>query len=117
MQRIMWVCVFVILGLLAAPQSFARTHPLEGQLGHGETDHRVLAMMFDEEAEANKAKAENWEFIADYYEKFPSEFSGTKMTVTEHIAHCRSIADDYRKAEKYNRDLAAKHRQFIRRGP
>jgi hypothetical protein len=63
-----------------------------------------------------KAKAQNWEFAAEYYEKFPAEVSG-KMTASEHIAHCKAIAADFRKAMKDNLDLASKHRDLMRKGP
>jgi hypothetical protein len=116
MKMIKWTSLFLVFGFLAATQSFA-SHPLDHEIGRGETDHRVLTMVFDEEADANKAKADQWDFVAEYYEKFPAEFSGSKMTVAEHIAHCREIADHYKRAEKQNREMAAKHRAMIRRGP
>jgi hypothetical protein len=116
MQQIKWTCAFLALGLLIVSQSFAG-HPLEHMIGKGQGDHRLLVMQYEEMAQADLAKAENWDFVADYYEKFPKEYSGTTMTVKEHIAHVRSVAEDFRKQAQQHRDLAAKHRAMERKGP
>jgi hypothetical protein len=116
MRKAMCACSCLIVGLLVSTQSFAK-HPLEGKIGKGPVDHRVLAMQYEEEADANKAKAESWEFAAEYYEKFPEAFSDSKMTVAEHVDNLRSVAEQYRMAEQKDRELAAKHRALIRRGP
>lgn len=42
---------------------------------------------------------------AKTHERFQGEFTG-KMTVDEHIAHCRSIAEDFRKVEQQNKTLS-----------
>ncbi|NWF72423.1 MAG: hypothetical protein HXY51_05140 [Nitrospirae bacterium] len=110
LKKVGWACGFLVLGLLIATQSFA-----EMPSGSMATDHLKLSMYYDQQALDLKAKAENWEFAADYYEKFPAEVSG-KMNASEHIAHCKAIAADFRKAMKENKELADKHRALVRSG-
>ena len=112
-----WTCAFMVLGFLIATQSFAGgASGAEGMLSKMQGDHHSLAMYYEEQAQINKTKAANWEFAADYYEKFPGEVSGKGMTAAEHVAHCRAIAEDFKKAEKQNRELAEKHRSMMRMG-
>lgn len=114
MLKVKWVCAFLGLGLLIATQSFAG-QPLEKLIEKG--DHRGLAMYYAEEAKDLKAKAEQWEFAAEYYEKFPGAFEGDSSKTTEHIMHLRAIAEDFRKAAHEARDLANEHHTLIRKGP
>ena len=111
MLKVKWTCAFLVLGLLVAMQSIAQTP--EGTMAG---DHMKLSMYYEQQAQDMKVKAQNWEFAAEYYEKFPAEVSG-KMTASEHIAHCKATAADFRKSMKDNLDLAAKHRDLIRKGP
>ena len=110
MLKTKWTCAFLVLGLLVAVQSFAATP--SGTMGG---DHKQLAMYYEQQAQDMKMKAQQWEFAAEYYEKFPAEILG-KMTAAEHIAHCKAIAADFRKAQKDNETLAAKHRELTRTG-
>ena len=80
-------------------------------------DHRKLEMYYLEEAKSLKAKAEKWEVLAEYYEKFPEEYSGGSENVHKHIENVRAIAEDYRKAMHEARDLAVRHHSLIRKGP
>ena len=105
-----WTGAFLVLGLLVAMQTFAQT-----PAGTMSGDHMQLAMYYEQQAQDMKAKAQMWEFAGEYYEKFPAEVSG-KMTASEHIAHCKAIAADFRKAMKDNQELASKHRAMIRTG-
>jgi hypothetical protein len=41
-------------------------------------------MHYLEEAKNLKAKADQWEFVAEYYEKFPQEYSGDSETLHKH---------------------------------
>lgn len=117
MGTIKLMVAFIVLGLLTASQSFAGGGPnIEGMGGKAVGDHHQLAMYYDEQAQINKTKAHDWEFAAEYYEKFPGEFTGKGMTAAEHVAHCRAIAEDFKKAEQQNRELAAKHRSLMRQG-
>lgn len=118
MSTIKLVVAFMVLGLLIVNQSFAGGAPnIEGMGGKAVGDHHQLAMYYDEQAQINKTKAQDWEFAADYYQKFPGEFAGKGESAAEHVAHCRAIAEDFRKAEQQNRELAAKHRELMRKGP
>lgn len=105
--------VVMVFGLLIAAQSFAGPGAVES-MGKAPGDHHSLAIYYEEQAQMNKSKAADWEFAATYYEKFPGEVSG-KMTAAEHVAHCRSIAEDFKKLEQQNRELAAKHRELMRK--
>jgi hypothetical protein len=109
-----WTCVFLALGLLMSMPVFA-SDDLEALIRAG--DHRKLETYYREEAQNLKAKAERWEFVAEYYEKFPQEYAGDPATVHMHIVNLRAIAEDYRKAMHEARDLAARHNSLIRRGP
>ena len=111
MLKVTWAFVFLVLGFLVATQSFASD--LEGKLGKATGDHYAISSYYDEQAQVAKSKAENWDFAADYYQKFPGEISG-KMTAAEHIAHLRSIGEDLRKDEQHYRDMAKKHRKMTR---
>lgn len=113
MLKVKWVCAFLVLGLLIATQSFAG-HPLEKLIDKG--DHQGLATHYAEEAKDLKAKAEQWEFVAEYYEKFPGSFEGDSAKMSEHITHLRAMAEDFRKAAHEARDLANKHRSQVRKG-
>lgn len=113
MLKVKWVCAFLGLSLLIATQSFGG-HPLEKLIDKG--DHQGLATHYTQEANDFKTKAEQWEFVAEYYEKFPGAFEGDSSKVSEHIAHLRAIAEDFRKAAHEARDLANQHRSLVRRG-
>ena len=118
MGTIRLMVAFMVLGLLIANQSFAGGHPnIESMGGKAVGDHHQLAMYYDEQAQISKSKAQDWEFAADYYEKFPEMFAGKGESAAEHVAHCRAIAEDFKKAEQQNRELAAKHRSLMRKGP
>jgi hypothetical protein len=60
----------------------------------------------------NKTKAQDWDFQADYYQKFPSAYSG-KSTVAEHVTRLCAVAEDVRKDAKCSEELAAKHRSLM----
>ena len=82
----------------------------------GVKTHFTLALQYEELAQINKSKADNWEFMADYYEKFPRVYHDTSMPLKEHIAHLRAIASDFRKAEDQARESAAEHHSLARHG-
>ncbi len=107
----------MVLGLLFSTQGFAGSKDIpEGITDKNIRTHFEIALHYEEQAQANKSKADNWEFMADYFEKFPKEYTETTMPVKEHIAHLRAIAADFKKAEEHDRALAAKHRALSRHG-
>ena len=117
MRTVKWTGAFLVLGLLVAMHSFAGSKDIpEGITDKNIRTHFEVALHYEEQAQANKSKADNWEFMADYYEKFPKEYNETTIPVKEHIAHLRAIAADFKKAEEHDRALAAKHRALSRHG-
>jgi len=118
MLKFQYACAFMALGLLAAMQSsFAGTADIpDSQLPGGVKTHFTLALQYEELAQINKSKADNWEFMADYFEKYPKEYHDTSMPVKEHIAQLRAIAADFRKTEEEDRVLAKKHHYMARHG-
>ncbi len=106
--------IFLILGLLMSLPAFA-SDDIEALIKAG--DHRKLEMYYLEEAKNLKAKSDKWEVFAEYYEKFPDEYSGGSENVHKHIGNLRAMADDYRKAMHEARDLASRHHSLIRKGP
>lgn len=109
-----WTGVFLALGLLMSMPALA-SDDIESLIKAG--DHRKLEMYYAEEAKNLKAKADKWEVLAEYYEKFPDEYSGGSENVHKHIENLRAMADDYRKAMHEARDLALRHHSLIRKGP
>lgn len=114
MKMGIWTCLFLALSFMMSMPAFAADE-LESLIKAG--DHRKLEMYYLEEAKALKTRADKWEFIAEYYEKFPEEYSGGGDNVHKHIENLRAMADDYRKAMHEARDLAARHRSLMRKGP
>jgi hypothetical protein len=114
MKTAKWACLFLALSFLMSMPVFA-ADDLEDLIKAG--DHRKLQMYYLEEAKNLKTKADKWEFIAEYYEKFPEEYSGGAENVHKHIENLRAMADDYRRAMHEARDLAARHYSLIRKGP
>ncbi|MDF0665465.1 MAG: hypothetical protein P0119_05230 [Nitrospira sp.] len=109
-----WTCVCLALGFLMSVPALA-SDDLEAMIKAG--DHRKLEMYYREEAQNLKTKADRWEFIAEYYEKFPQDFAGDPATVQMHINNVRAMAEDYRKASHEARDLARRHSSLMRKGP
>ncbi|HEY6262289.1 MAG TPA: hypothetical protein VIW47_11895 [Nitrospiraceae bacterium] len=117
MLKLQFTCTFLALGLVVAMQSFAASADVpEGIPPGGVKTHFTVALQYEELAQINKAKADNWEFMADYYEKFPKEYNDKSMSLKEHIAHLRAIAADFRKVEEQDRALAKKHHYLARHG-
>ncbi len=107
-------CLFLALGLVMSMPAFA-AEDIEALIKAG--DHRKLEMYYLEEAKNLKAKADHWEFLAEYYEKFPYEYTGDIAYVHMHIVNLRAMAESNRKAMHDARDLAARHRSLVRKGP
>ena len=88
----------------------------EGIRPGGVKTHFTVALQYEELAQINKSKADNWEFMADYIEKFPKEYQDPSVTLKEHIAQLRAIAADFRKTEEQDQASAKKHRYLARHG-
>jgi len=113
MRTFTWLGALLFITLLLATQSEAGGHPKLADTAT--SDHHDLAMYYEEEAQKNKSKALDWEFAADYFEKFPDTYTG-KMKVSEHIASLREAAADFRKTAEKDQQLASKHRAMMRQG-
>ncbi|MEO8341867.1 MAG: hypothetical protein ABI604_19555 [Nitrospirota bacterium] len=117
MLKFKFMCAFLVLGLLPAMQTFAASgDSTEGILKGGVKTHFSVAQQYEELAQINKSKADNWEFMANYIEKFPKEYHDTSIPLKEHIAQLRAIAADFRKTEEQDRALAEKHHSLARHG-
>ena len=100
-----WVLVFVVLGLLFAVPSFAETSV---QSLISKSDHEGLANYYAKQVQELNEKANHWEFTAEFYEKHAD--SKTKAESAQHAAHCRAIAQDYKKAAEEAGILVREHR-------
>jgi len=117
MLKIQYTCALLVLGLFATMQAFAGSSDIPpGQLPGGVKTHFTLALQYEELAQMNKSKADNWEFMAEYYEQFPKEYHDTSTPLKEHIAHLRTISAGFRKAEDQARESAKEHHYMARHG-
>ena len=72
-------------------------------------DHATLANYYSVESKKLEQKAKDWEFMADFYEKHPDP--SDTVSAADHAAHCRTIAQNYRKAAEEASALASEHRR------
>lgn len=70
-------------------------------------EHPRLANYYADLAQGLHEQAKEWEFMADFYEKHPEP---NAKDPTQHAAHCRTIAQNYRKAAEEADALATEHR-------
>ncbi len=108
-----WTCLFLALGLVMSMPAFA-AEDIEALIKSG--NHQQLELYYLEEAKNLKAKADHWEFLAEYYEKFPHEYTGDIAYVHMHIVNLRALAESTRKAMHEARDLAWRHHSLVRKG-
>lgn len=71
-------------------------------------DHAALANYYSQEAQQFREKAKDWEFMAEFYEKHPEP---DPQVSAQHAAHCRAVAQSYRKAADEAEALATEHRR------
>ena len=76
MAQTQWVGVFMVLGLLVATQSLAGQPSIESLPSKGATDHHSLAMYYEEQAQLNKTKTQDWDFQVDYEKSFHPRIPG-----------------------------------------
>jgi len=105
MDRLRWVLLFVTVTAGVVLQSCASDSPQRLVNQH---DHTALASYYSQEAQQLQQKAKDWDFMAEFYEKHPD--SSVKTDSSQHAAHCRSIAQNYRKAAEEATALASEHR-------
>ena len=70
-------------------------------------------MYYEEQAQLDGRKAEEWEFQANYHKTLPYE-SGT-LNVDDEINRCRAMAEDFRNLERWHHKLALKHLALMRK--
>ena len=117
MIKLKYICAFLLFGLIAVMQTYTASGDVpDGIPPGGVKTHFTVALQYEELAQINKSKADNWEFMADYFEKFPKEYNDKSIPLKEHIAHLRAIAADFRKVEEQDRALAKKHHYLARHG-
>jgi hypothetical protein len=104
MLKVRWVSAFMILGFLVAMQSFAETS-VQNMIS--KSDHEGLANYYAQQAQELKEKAKHWEFTAEFYEKHSDP--NAKTDSAQHAAHCRTIAQNYKKAAEEAGALASEH--------
>lgn len=105
MRQRKWVLMFLGLGLAMLLQGCVETST---QRMISANDHNGLANYYTQQAQELREKAKQWEFTAEYYDKH-SEPQG-KADSAQHAAHCRAIAQDYKKAADEADALAQEHR-------
>ena len=74
-------------------------------------DHAGLVSYYAREAQTLRQKAQEWEFMAEFYGMHPESY--TKIDPAQHEAHCRAIAQSYRKAAEEAEALARLHRNRL----
>ncbi|MDP3090953.1 MAG: hypothetical protein Q8N04_09760 [Nitrospira sp.] len=68
-----------------------------------------LASYYERQAQDLRQMAKDWEFMAEFYEKHPE--LAPRGEAARHVAHCRAIADSYRKAADEAEALGIAHRE------
>jgi hypothetical protein len=71
-------------------------------------DHDGLANYYFLQAKELRGKARPWEFTAEYCDKHPDPLG--KDDSAQHAAHCRAIAQDYKKTSDEAETSAREHR-------
>lgn len=100
------VLVLVVLSLAFVLPGCAETSQQRLITAH---DHPRLANYYSDQAQELREKAKYWEFMAEFYEQHPEQEA--KADAAQHAAHCRTIAQSYRKAAEEAEALAAEHRR------
>lgn len=96
MLRERLVSMLFVVGLVLVLQSCAET---SAQRMINANDHNGLVNYYVQQAQDLREKAKQWEFTAD-----------GKTEPASHAAHCRAIAQNYKKAADEADSLAAEHR-------
>jgi len=109
-----WTSAIIMLGLLFATQALAgRASVFQEMDGKPAGDHHSLAMYYEEQAQLDRRKAEEWDFLANHHANFPLEL-GT-LNADDYINRCRTMAEDFRNLEKWHHKLALKHMALMRK--
>ncbi len=71
-------------------------------------DHAGLANYYAQQAQELRETAKRWETTAEFYDRH--SYPHGKTEPKQHAAHCRAIADNYKKAAEEADALASEHR-------
>jgi hypothetical protein len=112
MRQVMRGLPFIVLLLVLVIPSFAATGP---EPGIAKGDHQALTMYYAEQAKDFKAKARFWDNTAESYEHHPELYKSGD--IADEAAHCRQIAQNYRKMADEAAALASQHLSLTRKGP
>jgi len=77
-------------------------------------DHPALVAFYKQQAEEFREKAQRWDDLAESYERHGDPHG--KLEPKQHAAHCRAIAQDYRKAAEEADALVTEHRAMLPHG-
>lgn len=117
MLAIKWACAMVVLGLLGATPTLAGHTSVVSVVrvtdDKSAQDHHSLAMYYADQAQLDRRKAEEWEFLANHHANFPKTIGTSNED--EYIARCRTMAEDFRNLEKWHHKLALKHIALMRK--
>ena len=100
-----WVSMLFTVGLVLVLYGCAETST---QRMISANDHNGLATYYSQQAQELREKVKQWEFTAEYYDKHVG--SQGKADSAQHAAHCRAIAQNYKKAADEAEALAQEHR-------
>lgn len=100
-----WVVMLCVLGGVMMLQGCAETST---QRMINANDHNSLANYYTQQAQELREKAKGWEMTAEFYDKHSDPHG--KTDPKQHAAHCRAIAQNYKKAADEADALAQEHR-------
>lgn len=112
---VLLVAVLTAGGLLlqgCATQWSHRPPGLEPKIvsAHSRGDHDELAVIYERQAEADRAVAKEHETRARTYRRAP-QYRGLNLSM---VQHCEAIAREYRQAAEENAALAKLHREIAK---
>ncbi|MDF0650833.1 MAG: hypothetical protein P0121_05100 [Nitrospira sp.] len=110
-QGLRLATVFIMFSVVLVMQGCTTMGSTEG-IHKG--DHQKLAKDYADQAQEFREKAQFWENKAESYEHHPELYNSTN--IAEQAAHCREVAQSYRKMADEAAALASTHENLTRRG-
>lgn len=108
MLKVKWILPLLVIGVLSGVPGCMELSGSSLQRMISTNDHHGLANYYSQQAQELREKARQWEFMAEYYDVHSEGLS--KAEAAQHSAHCRAIAESYKKAAGEADALAQKHR-------
>ena len=103
--------MLMAVGCVIALQACAGGPPREAI---EQRDHPALVTYYKHQAEELREKAKRWDNLAESYEQHGDPHG--KVEPKQHAAHCRAIAQNYRKAADEADALFTEHRAMLPHG-